>query len=194
MSSEVDRVGVAVPPDRIDHGRKAEGGQPGPHAGHEVGDEDQYGHAKCVVAQSHHEADALLGGDPGHVDGELLGELGEPYIVVRCALRNQRRQERGLGTHGPDQGVATRVPLGREGRQARQHAVHLVVVHAGHHCAWLTEDMWKSGMRSDGIFARVAQSPHSLGSVTSLTPASVARRSRSSGLSLKRKLLTAPVT
>ena len=42
--------------------------------------------------------------------------------------------------------------------------------------------------------ARVAQSPHSRGRVFSLTPASVARRSRSSGLSLKRKLLTAAVT
>ena len=45
-----------------------------------------------------------------------------------------------------------------------------------------------------GIAARVAQSPHSRGSVTSLTPASVARRSRLSGLSLNRKLLTAADT
>ena len=48
--------------------------------------------------------------------------------------------------------------------------------------------------RKDGMVARVAQSPHSRGSVTSLMPASVARRSRSSGLSLNRKLFTAAVT
>src|SRR5690606_21096506 len=60
--------------------------------------------------------------------------------------------------------------------------------------AWLTDDMWKSGTRSAGIFARVAQSPHSRGSVYSLAPASVARRSTSSGLSLNRKLFTAAVT
>src|ERR1700712_5597566 len=69
-----------------------------------------------------------------------------------------------------------------------------LVVHVADYCAWLTDDMWKSGIRSDGMAARVAQSPHSRGRLTSLTPASVARRSRSSGLSLKRKLFTAAVT
>ncbi|CPB00807.1 Uncharacterised protein [Mycobacterium tuberculosis] len=54
--------------------------------------------------------------------------------------------------------------------------------------------MWKSGIRSGGIAVRVTQSDHSRGSVGSLTPASVARRSRSSGLSLNRKLLTAALT
>ena len=45
------------------------------------------------------------------------------------------------------------------------------------YCAWLTDDMWKSGMRSVGITARVAQSLHSLGRVISGRLASVARRS-----------------
>ena len=38
---------------------------------------------------------------------------GESYVMVGSALRGQRRQGRGLGTHGPDP----------------------VVVHDGHHCA-----------------------------------------------------------
>lgn len=42
--------------------------------------------------------------------------------------------------------------------------------------------MWKSGIRSDGICALVAQSPHSRGKVTSLTLAWLTRRNRSSGL------------
>ena len=62
--------------DGFDDGREAQRGQAGPHARHEVGDEDQRRHAEGLVAQRRHERRALLGADHRHVDGELLGELG----------------------------------------------------------------------------------------------------------------------
>ena len=60
--------------------------------------------------------------------------------------------------------------------------------------AWLTELMLKSGMRSGGMIVRFRYSPSSRPSERTGVPTSVARVSRSTGLSLKRKLLAAPTT
>ena len=59
--------------------------------------------------------------------------------------------------------------------------------------AGLTELMLKSATRSAGIAVRLKSSPDSRPSVRTVAPTSMVRASRSTGLSLKRKLFTAPV-
>ncbi len=60
--------------------------------------------------------------------------------------------------------------------------------------AELTELMLKSATRNAGMAVRLCHSPHSRDSARTVRPASVVRASTSIGLSLKRKLLTAPTT
>ena len=60
--------------------------------------------------------------------------------------------------------------------------------------AWLTLDMLKSGTSSGGVAVRENSSPHSRENAGTVEPAAVKRASRSTGLSLTRKLFTAPVT
>src|SRR5579875_1728975 len=60
--------------------------------------------------------------------------------------------------------------------------------------AALVELMLKSGIRNAGIAVRFIHSPNSRPRVRTGDPASVARARRSTGLSLKRKLLTAATT
>ncbi len=54
-----------------------------------------------------------------------------------------------------------RARTARYTRRVGVRGTHARVKSGRHYCAWLTEDMWKSGIRSDGMVARVAQSPHS---------------------------------
>jgi hypothetical protein len=54
--------------------------------------------------------------------------------------------------------------------------------------------MLKSAIRSGGIAVRGKYSLHSRDSAGTLAPAAAIRPSAATGLSLKRKLLTAPVT
>ena len=151
---------------------------------------------------------------PGATTREPLNRHGRGLAAThrrrrRCRGRRPRRHRAGGATRGDPLVHPDRLEVGRTWSASRYlrrvgcaperscrlrtaPGVHRCRARAGY-CAWLTLDMLKSGTRRAGVAVRLNSSPHSRLKLGEVAEACENRSSRSTGLSLNRKLFTAPV-